>query len=292
MNLRQIRALRLLVKTGSVTATAQMMNVSQSAISKMIKSLEGELGLQLIDHQRGRVQPRGELAALLPAIDRISEGMSDLRSLSDDIKSGETGSIVVSCSTSVATGLVAPACARLLAANPDIRVTLLVRGGRFSTDDVAYNRADLAVEQPVALRSSVASCRVARGHMICVLPRNHRLRLKRRILLSDLAGERVVIDPPTTFNGSRLQAALEEVGVNLDLALRTDSMPAACMLARAMQAPAVIDSFMDVAGMFPDLIVRPLLPALEFELHAMWKEQKQRPALRLLVNHIQEVGRV
>jgi DNA-binding transcriptional LysR family regulator len=291
MNLRQIRALRLLVRTGSVTATAQMMGVSQSAISKMIKSLEVELDIQLIDHQRGRVQPRSELAALLPAIDRISEGMSDLKSLSDDIKSGGTGSIVVSCSTSIATGLVAPACAKLLAANPGIRITLLVRGGRFSIDDVAYNRADLAVEQLIAPRGTIVSSRVARGHMVCVMPRSHPLRLKRRIPLTDLTGERLIIDPPTTFNGSRLQAALEEIGAGLDLATYTDSMPAACMLVRQMQVPAVVDSIMDVAGMFPDLVVRPLSPSLDFELHAMWKEPKLRPALRLLITHIQEAAR-
>ena len=82
---RQIRALHLLVKTGSVSATARLLHVSQPAISKMIRSLEAEMGVPLLDHVRGKIQPRHELDALLPSIDRITQELSDLRILTDEI---------------------------------------------------------------------------------------------------------------------------------------------------------------------------------------------------------------
>jgi len=46
MSPRQIEAFRAIILTGSVTGAAEMLFVSQPAISRLIRELEDELGFQ------------------------------------------------------------------------------------------------------------------------------------------------------------------------------------------------------------------------------------------------------
>ncbi|MGN6763902.1 MAG: LysR family transcriptional regulator [Rhizobiaceae bacterium] len=65
MNINQLKALQLVVKTGSVSETARAMNLSQPAISKMIRTLEGELGRAAAQpcQGKGRTEGRAEHAS-------------------------------------------------------------------------------------------------------------------------------------------------------------------------------------------------------------------------------------
>lgn len=291
MNVRQIRALHLLVKTGSVSATARLLHVSQPAISKMIRSLETEMGIPLLDHVRGKIQPRHELDALLPSIDRITQELSDLRTLTEEIRGGVRTSLVISCSTTVGMSLVLPACQNLLQTQPAVRITVIARGGRFSIDDLASNRADLAVEQLIAPNAKFETRPIVSGRMLCVVPRGHALRRKREVRAEDLHRQRIVLYPPKTFNGRRVHAALRECGVDYDAVCLTDSALLACRLVKELSVVGIIDSFMDVSRLYPDLAVKPFSPAVSFELHAIWKSRSGRPALNSMIDELTKVGR-
>jgi len=291
VNVNQIKALNLLVKTRSVSATARLMNVSQPAVSKMVRSLEIEMGISLLDHVRGKVQPRTELDALLPFIERITQEFSDLRALTEDLRTGATGSLVVSCSTMVGMSLVLPACRNLLARRPSLRTSLLVRGGKFSVDDVALNRADLAVEQLIDKRPNVVSCLVAKNRMVCVVPRGHALRRKREIRPEDLSRQRVVLYPTNTVNGARIHALLRDRSIDYEPIVQTDSNVLACRLVQELAVIGIMDPCPEVSAQYPDLEIRPFTPPVAFELHAMWKARAMRPALRSLVDELIEVGR-
>jgi DNA-binding transcriptional LysR family regulator len=291
MNVKQIKALQLLAKTGSVSATARLLNLSQSAISKMIRALETEMGIPLLNHVRGKIQLRSELDTLLPSIERVTQDLSDLRALMDDIRAGITGSLTISCSTTVGMSLVLPACRNLLARKPTLRPTLVARGGRFSVDDVISNRVDLAVEQLVMMRPKLESCAVAKSTMVCVMPKGHALARKKQVRATDLHRQRVVLYPTKTINGGRVHNLLRDQGADYDPIFFTDSAVLACQLVQQLSVVGIIDSCMDVSHLFPALEVRPFVPRIEFELHAMWKAQKMRPALKELIDELAQVGR-
>lgn len=291
MNVNQIRALNLLVKTRSVSATARLMNVSQPAVSKMVRALETELGISLLDHVRGKVQPRSELDALLPFVERITQEFSDLREMTEGLRTGAKGSLIVSCSTMVGMSLVLPAVRNLLARRPTLRTTLLVRGGKFSVDDVALNRADLAVEQLLEKRPKVTSRFVARNRIVCLVPKGHTLRCKREIRVEDLHRQRVIMYPATTSNGARIHALLRERGIDCEALALTDSNVLACRLADELSVVGVMDHCPEVSCQYPNLESKPLAPAIEFDLHAIWRARTMQPVLRLLVEELIDVGK-
>ena len=88
MELRQILYLCAVVETGSFTRAAERCLVSQSAISQQVKSLEGELGFELL-HRHGRsfdVTPAGELFARKAAA--LLAQLEDLRFEAEGVANG------------------------------------------------------------------------------------------------------------------------------------------------------------------------------------------------------------
>jgi DNA-binding transcriptional LysR family regulator len=95
MELRQILYLCAVVETGSFTRAAERCLVSQSAISQQVKSLEGELGFELL-HRRGRsfdVTPAGELFARKAAA--LLAQLEDLRFEAEGVANGWATTLAV-----------------------------------------------------------------------------------------------------------------------------------------------------------------------------------------------------
>jgi DNA-binding transcriptional LysR family regulator len=57
LNLRQVEAFKAVIEYGTVSRAAEMMNVSQPAMSKLIAHLEEDTGLRLFDRVKGRLVP-------------------------------------------------------------------------------------------------------------------------------------------------------------------------------------------------------------------------------------------
>ena len=59
INHRQIEAFRAVFQTGSMTAAGALIGVTQPAISRLIRDLEGEIGWSLFDRSAGKlIRPR------------------------------------------------------------------------------------------------------------------------------------------------------------------------------------------------------------------------------------------
>jgi DNA-binding transcriptional LysR family regulator len=57
INLRQVEAFKAVIEYGTVSRAAEMLNVSQPAMSKLIAHLEEDTGLRLFDRLKGRLAP-------------------------------------------------------------------------------------------------------------------------------------------------------------------------------------------------------------------------------------------
>lgn len=57
MNLRHIEVFNAIMQSGSVTGAAQLLNVTQPAVSNVLRHAEQQLGLKLFERIAGRLQP-------------------------------------------------------------------------------------------------------------------------------------------------------------------------------------------------------------------------------------------
>ena len=142
--LRQLKALSYIAQTRSFTKAAERLFITQSAISGLIKDLEEEVGLQLI--QRGRIirlteagehlQRAGGRAAL-----EVDRALNELRS-----PTHRTLPLLrVAAGPLSAATLVPPTIARLKADGEEMRISLIDRPVGMVADLLLAGDADVAI---------------------------------------------------------------------------------------------------------------------------------------------------
>ncbi|WP_417582612.1 LysR family transcriptional regulator [Nitrincola sp.] len=91
MTPRQIEAFREVVLNGSLTAAALTLDISQPAVSRMIKDLSDELGLTLFTREKGRMTPTHEALTLFQEVERSFIGFEKIRHAAKQLQELQSG---------------------------------------------------------------------------------------------------------------------------------------------------------------------------------------------------------
>ena len=88
MRLRHIEVFNAVMLTGSVSAAARMINVTQPAVSRTLQHAELQLGFALFQRERGRLKPTVEAQTLYPLIERLFSQLDEVQRLSASLQAG------------------------------------------------------------------------------------------------------------------------------------------------------------------------------------------------------------
>ena len=78
VNFRQLEAFRAVILTGSFTAAAGHLNITQPAVSKLIAELEHTLGVMLFDRSGANIKPTNEANLIFAESQKIHSGLDRL----------------------------------------------------------------------------------------------------------------------------------------------------------------------------------------------------------------------
>ena len=104
-NIQKYLAFAKTLESGSFSKAAELMNYSQSGISRMIADLENDLGMVLLERGKSGVQPTSDGMQLLPYVRRVLKEYEKLRQKTEDMRGLETGLIRIATFTSFATNV-------------------------------------------------------------------------------------------------------------------------------------------------------------------------------------------
>ena len=102
MNLGKLETLAAVVEQGSLTLAARQMNITQSAVSHNIDSLEKEMGFPILKRNRGGVRLTEEGERLMPAVRTLLSSAEQLSQTAAAIRGLDTGLVRIGAFTSVA----------------------------------------------------------------------------------------------------------------------------------------------------------------------------------------------
>ncbi len=91
------------IERGSISAAADSLGYTPSAISQLITSLEKELGLKLLVRSQKGVKPTSEGETLLPAFRAYIAKEQDIYHIASELKGVVTGNLSIAAYPSVAT---------------------------------------------------------------------------------------------------------------------------------------------------------------------------------------------
>lgn len=149
MEMQQIRYFLALTRTLNFTRAAEECNVSQSALTRAIQALEGELGGELLrrEHNTSHLTELGR--RMLPLMQRCFESALTAKALAKSIAKEDVAPLSVAVSDSVNMELVMGPIAEMFRAFPGLQLKLHHGGGAAILDLLKQGTAEIAVAGPI-----------------------------------------------------------------------------------------------------------------------------------------------
>lgn len=220
MNLRALRAFVEVVRQGGFSQAAEVVSLTQSTVSKAVKTLEEELGMPLLNrlgHKNeltaaGKIAYRRASVLLAESNDLIAE-INDLRGL----KRGQLriGLPPVGCGV-----LFAAMFAAYRSRYPDIEIELTEYGSKKLRECLDAGEVDLAALL-LPVDEGFDYQPVRNEPLMAVLPLNHPLARRKRIDFSDLADAPFILFEAGFALNAKILAACELKGVTPKVTARS-----------------------------------------------------------------------
>src|SRR3546814_13915584 len=134
MNFRQIEAFRTVIACGTTTRAAEILRISQPAISRLLADLERTTKLKLFDRGKGRIRPTAEGLAFYDEVQRAFIGLERLSFAAENIRSFAAGSLRVASLPVLGHAFLPRVVAAFCRDFPGISVLLPIRSSEAGTD--------------------------------------------------------------------------------------------------------------------------------------------------------------
>lgn len=147
MKLQQLRFLREVVKQGlNVSAAADKLYTSQPGVSKQIKLLEEELGVDVFVRSGKRIVDLTEPGKIIVEIvERILRESNNLKKVSEDFRSQLSGSLTIATTHTQARYALPHVIKTFLLRYPDVKVNILQGSPSQIAQQVVNGTADIAI---------------------------------------------------------------------------------------------------------------------------------------------------
>jgi DNA-binding transcriptional LysR family regulator len=265
MNLRQFEVFHAIMRTGSVTGAARLLNVTQPSVSTVLKHCETQLRFRLFNRVGGRLQPTPEAQALLPDIEAVFSRLAAVERLAQDLAGGRLGTLSVAAAFPIANGYLAKAVATFLADRPRTRVALQSLTSPQVVDRVASREVELGVVHEPVVNSEVETELLVCASLECVMRRDHPLARQASVPVGALATLPLITYLPQNLFRSYVDKALSHAGIAPPIVAQISVSLTGIMLAQHGCGVALVEPLMLRTMPFPDLVARPLDPPIAFE---------------------------
>ncbi|UGX88767.1 LysR family transcriptional regulator [Phyllobacterium meliloti] len=265
MNFRQLEVLRTLLVTGSTTATARAMGLSQSGISRLLQQLESDLSMQLFARDKGRLIPTPEAEKLAYDAELVLAGIDRFTNLAQDLRSGAVGpeSVRIALPNSLADQFTPDLLAAFDKDFPRVRIETFFDTSMAITRLIEQRIVDFGFLRYEGQQSAGVELEViVSGRKVCVIPVGHPLADLEMITPKDLRNIPLILTGRNRPNRMKLDEIFRRASVTQTVKIETHSNNSAFAYAAHGLGVTIISSFFANLTKDPRVVIRPFEPAL------------------------------
>ncbi|WP_439890283.1 LysR family transcriptional regulator [Ralstonia sp. 25C] len=228
-DLRQLRAFTTIVSAGSLGRAADVLHVTQPALSRIIKRLEDEVGAPLFERHSKGMQLTAIGQALLPHAALLQREADYAREEIDAMRGLAKGTIRVGAVGSIASYVLPLAVGNVVARWPNLRVEILEGVWDRLAEGLVKHEIDLALS--IAMPDTeeiiaIADCRWEDASFVVASP-EHALRQRPSLMLADTLDAPWAIPPRGTGPYEHMRQIFEAAGLGLpNIVVETRSVTA------------------------------------------------------------------
>ncbi len=274
IDVKLLEAFRAVVENTSVTGAAQVLGVTQPAVSAQISRLEAQVGFALFNRAGGRLKVSAEGRRFYEEVRTVLGGLDKLAHIATTIRSGETAQLVIASHPGGSTALLPTVMPALLVKRPGLRARMIHRTSEEVAAVFEAGGADVAIcEWPV----SVSEAPVKRYRLPCVaiLPRGHRLSGHAQVTPNELAEDPLIAMAETRLIGHVMREAFMSAGARWQPAIVSEYFSTMCGLVASGAGVALVDALS--ARFFSGLGLAAVrfAPAVTYEIAVFRRNQEQ-----------------
>lgn len=274
---RQLEAFRMFMQTGTVTGAAQRLRISQPAVSKILTSLEYELGLTLFTRVKKRLQPTGDAQLLSREVERLFSGLNDIESFARDLRYLKAGELHIASAASLGHTLVADTIAAFAARHDKARIVFNVTTS--VSQFVISQQVDLGFSLMQTQHPALINEPLLHARGVCVVPVGHPLAGRDLVTAEDLRDLQCVSFMRDSRMRHIIDAAFEQRRVARQLQYEVFTSVEACALVSRGLGVSIVEPFIVAYAPPPGIWVARFEPAIDFTFNLMRPRYRDRSRL-------------
>ncbi|NWA05841.1 LysR substrate-binding domain-containing protein [Pseudomonas gingeri] len=280
LNPRQLEAFRTVMLTGSMTIAAEALQITQPAVSRLIRDLEIVLSLRLFRREGNRLIPGAEAQVLYAEVDKFYQGIERIERVAEDLATLRTGTLRIASMSTLGLSVVAEGVCRFARKHPDVRTSLDVRNSLGILELTSANQIDIGfVQIPTGDYPGIQVVPLPHVSAVCVMPVDDALASGDVVTLDDLHGRRLITLNTNNPLQRRITSVMEARGVAGSSSVETTAAHAACGMVAGGLGLTICDPFTASYSKYPGITFRKLDQDIPFEISMVFPGHQQRSQL-------------
>jgi len=293
MRLRHIEVFHAVMQAGTISGAAQVLHISQPAVTKVLQHCELQLGLPLFERIRGKLYPRPEAHRLFAETEKLSRDLAGIRRLAASLKSKSVETIRLVATPSLALSVLPAAMAAWRRDFPQTQCELATQHTEEIVNILRIGEADLGLSLRDPRHPTIVAEPLAEGPLVALARAGTWPPVQRGqpITVAELPDDLIGL-PGADPLGELIAGAFEAADRHPVHGTVVHTYQLARALVEAGGGVAVVDPFS--AGLPPAerLQRRPLEPALPVRLYVLSASQAPLShGARELVKRVTQVAR-
>ncbi|MDB5695033.1 MAG: transcriptional regulator, LysR family [Sphingomonas bacterium] len=264
INLRQIEAFKAVIDTGTVSRGAEVLHISQPAMSKLIAHLEADTGLRLFDRVKKRLVPTEHALRLHDEVERIFAGVRQVESAVDALHRETLSRIAVGVLPALSGAFIQRVASNFVEKHGDVFCAVHAMSSHWVAERVAARKLDVGL---VNGQSSVPHVRLEplmELPLVCILPPEHPLAARSCITPDDLDQSAFVAFEPDNSVGDMVSSTFRNHGIAPRIVVSATAALSVCEFVAAGFGVSLVHPLM-ISGFEARLAVKPFEPSVMYK---------------------------
>ncbi|MFZ6843135.1 CysB family HTH-type transcriptional regulator [Undibacterium sp. RuTC16W] len=222
MNFQQLRSIREAARCGyNLTEVANVLFTSQPGVSRQIRELEEELGVDIFERNGKRLTGLTEPGKdILKIIERLLIEAENLRQAGDDYSDQTKGTLTIATTHTQARYVLPKVVQGFRNAFPDVRIALQQSSPEHIAEWVLSGKADVGIAtEGLSQFKDLVSFPCYEWNHVIVVPDGHPLLRKTPITLEDLSNYPLITYDVGFTGRGHIDQAFQQAGLRTDIVL-------------------------------------------------------------------------
>lgn len=170
MRLRHIEVFHAIMQVGTISGAAQVLHISQPAVTKVLQHAELQLGMPLFERVRGKLYPKPEAHRLFAETEKLNRDLQGIRRLAASLKSRAVETVRLVSTPTIAVSVLPVAMTLWRRDFPEARCELGTHHTSEIVNALRLGEADMALSLQDPRHPGIVAEPIAQGMLTVVAP--------------------------------------------------------------------------------------------------------------------------